>query len=418
MKCPSEVELNEFAEDRLESRRRWEIQEHLEQCTRCSGDLEGLDWITGCLGAIDTADESANTEHPADADLAALAEGKVSPDLKAELLSHLSVCAECARVFGTLPRKAGKLTISRSFYGFAAAAVLMIAIGVAAFTGQFTLPSQGARTTVATDLGAAGKDAHTSNPATSEEKQSTPVPPPTVIAQEPTPEPEAAAGVSKPAGAALAMKAASPHHARFERHSVSSRRVRPDSLDNTRIAMAELSPLPKTVSDMPRAPEPAAAAEGSRYDAVKSAPAVVVPSPAKPFATMAIGGNGVSGASATRAPGAGAPAAAAAQTQRAETKSQMIQQSPQPQTASRKKAAAKSAAKRLVSDDAKPKQELRPTGASADNSGKALVKSLAANGAGGSRSSDSGQGHSDSSKTTAGHAPTDFGQSPPGSHDA
>lgn len=414
MKCPSEVELNEFAEDRLESRRRWEIQEHLEECTRCSADLEGLDWITGCLGAIDMADEAGSADHPADADLAALAEGKVSPDLKAELLSHLSVCAECARVFGTLPRKAAKLTISRSFYSFAAAAVLMIAIGVVAFTGQFSLPTHGARTTVATDLGSVGKEAQTSKPDASDAKPA----PSTVVAQQPAPEPEAAAGVSKPAGSALAMNAVSPHHARLPYHSSASRRVRPDSLNNTQIVMVEHNPLPSTVSDMPRAPEPAAAAEGSRYDAPKAAPPVVVPSPAKPFATMAIGGTGVSGASATRAPGAGAPTAAAVPTQRAQTKSQMIEQSQQPQTASRKKAAAKSAAKRMASDEAKPKQELRPTGANADNSGKALVKSLAGSGAGGSRSTDSGQGHSDSSKTIAGHAPADSGQSPPGSHDA
>lgn len=136
MKCPSEIELNEFAEDRLESRRRWEVQEHLTQCAGCRTDLEGLQWAGEQLAALEPALPGA--EHPADEDLAALAEGKVAPDRKAELLSHLSNCAECAWLFGRLPRKSRKLAVPTSWYSFAAAAVLLFAVGLFAFNGQFS----------------------------------------------------------------------------------------------------------------------------------------------------------------------------------------------------------------------------------------------------------------------------------------
>ncbi|MHB8997077.1 MAG: hypothetical protein ACYC63_17665 [Armatimonadota bacterium] len=415
MKCPSEVELNEFAEDRLESRRRWEIQEHLEQCAGCSADLEGLDWITGCLGVIDTADESAEVEHPADADLAALAEGRVAPDLKAELLTHLSVCAECARVFGSLPRKSGKLAISRSFYSFAAAAVLMIAIGVFAFTGQFAHMGKTARTMVATEMADAKRGE--SEPAATK----APSVPPAVVAQQPAPEaapePEAVTGVSKAAPAAFAANARTLRHRQsVARHFAPSRQPRADSLDNTQIAMGETHPTPEAVSDMPRSAAPKAA-EGNFFNAMKSTPPAARPAPPSAGASAAaMGAPGGSGVAAT-ALAPSAPTTRATQ-QRSQTKSQMIQQSQQAPAAAKKKAAAKSAAKSLKSDDDEKGQELRQTGDSADNSGKSKVKSSAADGSRQTGSSQSGSGDSDSSPSIAGHGPIDTGQSPPGNHDA
>ncbi|MEI6503327.1 MAG: zf-HC2 domain-containing protein, partial [Armatimonadota bacterium] len=142
MKCPPEIELNEFAEDRLESRRRWEIQEHLDQCTDCRTDLEGLQWVGGPLALLDLLTEAEGMDHPSDADLAALAEGSMDADRKAELLSHLGVCAECARLFGALPRPQRKTVTRRNFYGFAAAAALLLCLGLFAFTGKFADPKQ------------------------------------------------------------------------------------------------------------------------------------------------------------------------------------------------------------------------------------------------------------------------------------
>lgn len=137
MKCPPEIELNEFAEDRLESRRRWEIQEHLDQCDGCRTDLEGLQWVGEQLALLDLTADAEASDHPSDADLAALAEGAVDTDCKAELLSHLGVCAECARLFGALPRPQRKSALPRNFYRFAAAAAVLLCIGVFAFTGKF-----------------------------------------------------------------------------------------------------------------------------------------------------------------------------------------------------------------------------------------------------------------------------------------
>ena len=137
MKCPPEIELNEFAEDRLESRRRGEIQEHLDQCDGCRTDLEGLQWVGEQLALLDLTADAEASDHPSDADLAALAEGAVDADRKAELLSHLGVCAECARLFGALPRPQRKSALPRNFYRFAAAAAVLLCIGVFAFTGKF-----------------------------------------------------------------------------------------------------------------------------------------------------------------------------------------------------------------------------------------------------------------------------------------
>lgn len=415
MKCPSEVELNEFAEDRLESRRRWEIQEHLEQCTRCSGDLEGLDWITGCLGVIDTADESAEVEHPADADLAALAEGRVAPDLKAELLSHLSVCAECARVFGSLPRKTGKLTLTRSFYSFAAAAVLMIAIGVFAFTGQFARMGQGAPTMVASEP-ADAKRAE-SEPAEATEAPSLPSPAPTVVAQHPvpeaTPEPEAVAGVSKPGRVALT---GTPRHGRANsRHSAYTRRTRTNSLNNTQIAMGETHPTPEAVSDMPRAAAPKSITGVHGFDITKATHPLPAP-PSAGASAAAVGAPGASGVAAT-GPTPSAPATGAAQ-QRSQTKSQMIQQGVPPPTAAKKKSAAKSAAKSIVDDEGEPKQELAKSGSAESNAGKSKVKSSDAGNQDGDGSAQNNAAGTGNSHSLAAHGPTDIGQSPPGNSDA
>lgn len=133
MKCPSEIELNEFAEGRLDSRRRWEVQEHLTQCAGCRADLEGLQWAGDQLAVLEG--EAEPVQHPSDDELAALAEGKVPADRKAELLSHLGSCVECAWLFGRLPRKQRTFALPRAWYGFAAAAALLIAVGLFAFGG-------------------------------------------------------------------------------------------------------------------------------------------------------------------------------------------------------------------------------------------------------------------------------------------
>lgn len=142
MKCPSEVELNEFSEDRLASQRRWEIQEHLDQCEDCRTDLDGLQWVGRQLALLDTAAEAEALSHPSEAALAALAEGSADPELRAELLSHIGTCPECAALFGALPRPQRKPAVLRSLYGLVAAAAVLLLIGAFALSGRFTAQPQ------------------------------------------------------------------------------------------------------------------------------------------------------------------------------------------------------------------------------------------------------------------------------------
>ena len=135
MKCPSEVELNEYAEDRLDTRRRWEVQEHLEECAECRSDLETLQWTTGRLALL--ADEVAETGHPSDEELAAMAEGTLEGSQRARVLTHLGQCPECAAIYGALPRRKRSFVVPRSLSGLAAAAALLLAIGIFYVTGGY-----------------------------------------------------------------------------------------------------------------------------------------------------------------------------------------------------------------------------------------------------------------------------------------
>ncbi|MEN6641639.1 MAG: zf-HC2 domain-containing protein [Armatimonadia bacterium] len=135
MKCPSEVELNEYAEDRLATRRRWEVQEHLEECAGCRSDLEGLQWTTGQLALL--ASEAAEAHHPTDEDLAAMAEGTLESNQRARVLTHLGQCPECAAIYGALPRRKRSFVVPRSLSGLAAAAALLLAIGIFYVTGGY-----------------------------------------------------------------------------------------------------------------------------------------------------------------------------------------------------------------------------------------------------------------------------------------
>lgn len=240
MKCPSEIELNEFAEDRLDSRRRWEVQEHLTQCAGCRADLEGLQWAGEQLAVLETA--LADEEHPAEEDLAALAEGKASPDRKAELLSHLSNCAECAWLFGRLPRKERTLALPTRWYSLAAAAIILVAVGLFAFNGLFSghPGPTSAPTAKMASVKSAAKVAALPAEAPKHEAQTakavpTPVtrPAPTMLAQAPT---HAVAGSPKSseprAGGAIRA-----------RHSVASRHWRHQE-DNMQIAMNLPAPAP------------------------------------------------------------------------------------------------------------------------------------------------------------------------------
>lgn len=135
MKCPSEVELNEYAEDRLDTRRRWEVQEHLDECVGCRSDLESLQWTTRQLALL--AREAAEVDHPSDEDLAAMAEGTLEAGERARVLTHLGQCPECAAIYGALPRRKRSFVVPRSLSGLAAAAALLLAIGIFYVTGGY-----------------------------------------------------------------------------------------------------------------------------------------------------------------------------------------------------------------------------------------------------------------------------------------
>jgi len=138
MKCPSEIELNEYAEDRLATERRWEVARHLQECPGCRTDLEGLDWATVALGALEH-EEPAEEGHAALEDLAALREGKLPPLRRAEVLRHLSACPECAAIYGQLPREQRELPLMRHWQPMAAAAGLLLVIGLVFFVARDNL---------------------------------------------------------------------------------------------------------------------------------------------------------------------------------------------------------------------------------------------------------------------------------------
>lgn len=282
MKCPSEIELNEFAEDRLDSRRRWEVQEHLTQCAGCRADLEGLQWAGEQLAVLETA--LPDEQHPAEQDLAALAEGKASPDRKAELLSHLSNCAECAWLFGRLPRKSRKLAVPMAWYSYAAAAVILVAVGLFAFNGlsgnhqgpTLAPPAKVAAVKPAKQM--AASPAQTPKPVA---VATAPAPPataaPTQIAQTLTP-----AVTPKPAMASVAVapKPVIRHGggAGYSRHSAAPRRGRHEQ-DNMQIAMNLPAPAPvptmKALTEEPRDGSRAKPTEDKVF-AIESRPHVAV----------------------------------------------------------------------------------------------------------------------------------------------
>ncbi len=139
MKCPSEIELNDYSEDRLSTARRWEVEAHLRDCPGCRADLEGLDWAATALGAL-LADDVPDVIHPSDEDLAALKEGRLRGPERKAILKHLGECPECAQIFGALPREQRVLPLVRSWQPLAAAASLLIIVGFIFFVarGQFS----------------------------------------------------------------------------------------------------------------------------------------------------------------------------------------------------------------------------------------------------------------------------------------
>ncbi len=143
MKCPSEVELNEYAEDRLPSARRWEVSAHLRDCAGCRTDLEGLDWASVALDEL-LAEETPEAAHPSLEDLAALKDGRLPALRRAEVLTHLGTCPECAQIYGGLPREQRALPLVRSWQPLAAAASLLLIVGFIFFVvrGEFA-PGRG-----------------------------------------------------------------------------------------------------------------------------------------------------------------------------------------------------------------------------------------------------------------------------------
>jgi hypothetical protein len=135
MKCPSEIELNEYAEDRLATERRWEIARHLQDCPGCRTDLEGLDWATAALAGLGDL-EPDEEAHVAPEDLAALREGKLPAGRRVEVLGHLSVCPECAAIYGQLPREQRALPLVRHWQPVAAAASLLLVLGLVFFVAR------------------------------------------------------------------------------------------------------------------------------------------------------------------------------------------------------------------------------------------------------------------------------------------
>lgn len=417
MKCPPEIELNEFAEDRLESRRRWEIQEHLDQCTDCRTDLEGLQWVGGPLALLDVLAEAEGMDHPSDADLAALAEGSVDADRKAELLSHLGVCAECARLFGALPRPQRKLVAHRNLYGFAAAAALLLCLGLFAFTGKFADHKQAGTPVAQAGSGLAKPQQFAAKPPASKPQQpaskpttvaavkptapaklpeptkrtaaakplakpvapakvSTPIPPPTVVAQ-------AVPKITTRAVAPVRRLAARPHGSGHIASAVRARRTRSSrtgrsGYNNTQIAMA----TPQEVSRASRSEATTTrdAVSGTHDKALATSPYIPAPTkvtgPGASMSAMTVRPPGdhpaaakpAGGAAAT--PGAGAPQV----TQKSQTLPVMIAQS---RNDLADKARAKQSGRRVSAGAGKLAGQKAKRELTGGNSAKAALKNLA-----------------------------------------
>jgi hypothetical protein len=135
MKCPSEIELNEYAGDRLATQRRWEVAQHLQDCPGCRTDLEDLEWAAQALGCLADCDLDDADHAPAE-DLAALRDGRLPHARRAEVLSHLSLCPECAGIYGQLPREKRELPLTRHWQPMAAAAGLLLVIGLVFFVAR------------------------------------------------------------------------------------------------------------------------------------------------------------------------------------------------------------------------------------------------------------------------------------------
>lgn len=142
MKCPSEIELNEYAEGRLATERRWDVQRHLNDCPGCRTDLEGLSWATVVMDALHDDDQPEDT-HPSPEDLAAMKERRLPPVRRAEVLAHLSTCPECSHIYGALPQPKTEFALLRHWQPLAAAAGILIAIAVAFFGMQDGMVSIG-----------------------------------------------------------------------------------------------------------------------------------------------------------------------------------------------------------------------------------------------------------------------------------
>ncbi len=130
MKCPSDIELNDYIENRLPTRRRWELQGHLRACPRCQAALQTLAQSTECLDTLGHVD-TFSAEHPSLEDLASLREKRLAKSQQAALLAHLSLCPECAFIFGRLPRHTPARIWERHWQPLAAAASFILVLAVA-----------------------------------------------------------------------------------------------------------------------------------------------------------------------------------------------------------------------------------------------------------------------------------------------
>jgi len=135
MKCPSEIELNDYIKNRLPTRRRWELQGHLRICRRCQAELQTLAQSTEYLDAL-WREALSSTEHPSLENLAALREKRLSKSQQAALLAHLSLCPECAFIFGHLPRQTYARIWERHWQPLAAAASFLLVLAVAIVAWQ------------------------------------------------------------------------------------------------------------------------------------------------------------------------------------------------------------------------------------------------------------------------------------------
>jgi len=135
MKCPSELELNEYAEDRLPTERRWQVESHLRDCAGCRTDLQGLAWATEALEALGDT-ELDEAKHPPLEHLAWLKEGKLPGYYRADLVVHMTHCPECAYIYGHLPRERRARSLLRAWQPLAAAASLLIIVGLVFFVAR------------------------------------------------------------------------------------------------------------------------------------------------------------------------------------------------------------------------------------------------------------------------------------------